>query len=162
MSNEAISTVDATLEISSDGNTWVDLSGMATEVQVPEQTRMSGTAYVFGLDVAKVTAGKREPVEITVNGLYSEENAELFETIRPWFQSGARVYFRYSPKGVGATGRAVYTASNDGTTPGAVMVTALKYPDIVAGSADPAPASFKLLVPALIRTITGSSTGLGS
>jgi hypothetical protein len=158
----AMSTVDADIDVSADGSTWVSLAGSANQVEVPAQTRMTGTGYTFDGDVAIVTQGKREPLEVTVSGLYTEEAAELFETIRPWFQSGARCYFRYSPKGVGATGRAVYTASNDGATAGPVSISQLKYPDIVAGEADPAPGSFTLMVPAFVRTTTGNSTGLGS
>lgn len=158
----AISAVDAELEVSADGSTWVDISGSANKVEVPEQKRATGVAYTFTGDVGIVTPGKREPVEATISGLYTEQNAELFETIRPWFQSGSRVYFRYSPKGIGATGRTVFTASNDGSTAGGVIISALKYPDLDAGSADPVPAMFKLMVPAWVRTTTGNSTGLGS
>lgn len=159
---DATNTVDANIEVSANGSTWVDISGSANQVQVPAQTRMTGTSYTFDGDLAIVTSGKREPVEITVNALYTEQSAETFETIRPWFQSGARVYFRYSPKGVGSTGRAVYTASNDGSTAGAVVISSMKYPDMDANTADPAAAAFTMLVPGLIRTTTGNSTGLGS
>lgn len=159
---DAMSTVDADVQVSTDGTTWTDLGGEATSVDVPEQTRMTGTAYVFAADVATVTAGKREPIEITVNALYTETAGQAFEVIRPLFQAGTRLYFRYSPKGIGATGRAVYTASNDGSTPGACVISAFDYPDAVADNGDPTPTMFKILVPCLIRTTTGNSTGLGS
>lgn len=158
----AISSVDAEIEVSSDGTVWVDISGSANAVEVPEQPRMTGTAYTFTGDVGIVTAGKREPVEVTVTALYTEGAGETFETVRPLFAAGTRVYFRYSPKGIGATGRAVYTASNDGSTAGAVVVSAFKLPDLDAESADPVTTMFKLMVPAFVRTTTGNSTGLGS
>lgn len=160
--DNAFAAVDATLEISHDGLTWVDISGTSNSVEPGGQTRMTGTAYTFGRDLATITSGKREPLEITVNALYTEDPTDTFETIRPWFQSGQRVYFRYSPLGVGATGRAVYTTTNDGNTPGAAVVSSFDYPEISAESADPVALSFQLTTPGLLRTVTGSSTGLGT
>lgn len=159
---DAMTTIDADVQISVDGTTWTDLGGESTSVEVPEQTRMTGTAYVFAADVAIIGQGKREPVEITANALYTETAGQTFEVIRPLFQAGTKIYFRYSPKGIGASGRAVYTASNDGSTAGPVTISAFDYPDIDASSADPTPCMFKVMVPCLIRTTTGNSTGLGS
>lgn len=159
---DATSTVDADIEVSLLGTTWVNISGSANEVQIPEQKRMTGTSYTFDGDLGIVTQGKREPTEATINALYTEISGEAFETVRPWFQSGSKIFFRYSPKGFGAIGRAVYTASNDGATAGAVVISSFKYPDLTAKTADPVAASFKLMVPGWVRTTTGSSTGLGS
>jgi hypothetical protein len=158
----SMSAVDATVEVSADGSTWVDISGSANSIEPGDQPRMTGTAYVFQGDVALVASGKREPLEITVNALYTETAGETFETVRAWFEAGTRCYFRYSPQGVGATGRAVYTASNDGTTAGAVVITTLSWPTAEAETADPVAISFQVMAPALIRTTTGTSTGLGS
>jgi hypothetical protein len=158
----AMSAVDATIEVSVNGTTWTDLSGSANSVEPGEQTRMTGVAYVFEGDVGIVTSGKREPLEITVSALYTETAGETFETVRSLFEAGTRLFFRYSPQGVGATGRAVYTASNDGTTAGAVVITTLSWPTAEAETADPVAISFQVMAPAMIRTTTGSSTGLGS
>lgn len=155
-------TIEADIEASPDGITWTDISGSLTSVTVPAQSRMTADTFTFGGDLPVVTHGPREAMDTVVNSLYTEVTGEAFETIRPWFQSGARCFFRYSPKGKGATNRAVYTASNDGVTPGGVVISNLKYPDINAGTADPATSSFTLRVPSWLRTVTGNSTGLGS
>jgi hypothetical protein len=123
---------------------------------------MTGVAYVFEGDVGIVTSGKREPLEIGVSALYTETAGETFETIRALFEAGTRLYFRYSPQGVGATGRAVYTASNDGVTAGACVISNLSWPTAEAETADPVAIAFQVMAPALVRTVTGSSTGLGS
>ena len=77
-----MSGVNALLQVSADGSTWTDISGSANQVSATEQTRMSGEAYTFEGDYAVVTAGKREPVELAVRVLYTEEAAESFETVR--------------------------------------------------------------------------------
>lgn len=156
--------VECDVEISTNGSTWLNLSGSITMVEVPEQERMTGVGYVFEGDVGTVTSGKRVPVEVRVTGLYTEESGEAYESIRTHFQApgGTRIYFRYSPLGIGEAGRKVFTASNDGTTAGAVVVNKLKLPDPNAGAADPLPFFWTMLVPAFVETDTGSSTGLGS
>ena len=158
----AMSAVDATVEVSVNGTTWTNISGSSNSVEPGEQTRMTGVAYVFEGDVGIVTSGKREPLEITVSALYTETAGETFETIRALFEAGTRLYFRYSPQGLGATGRAVYTASNDGATAGACIISNLSWPTAEAETADPVAVSFQVMAPALIRTTTGNSTGLGS
>ncbi len=159
---DAMRTVDADMQIITDNTTWTDLGGEATSIEIPEQKRMTGTAYVFAADVGIVTQGKREPVEVTVNALYDETAGHTFEVVRALFQAGTKVYFRYSPKGIGSSGRSVFTTSNDGSTAGAVSISAFDYPDVVADNADPTPCMFKLMVPCFVRTTTGNSTGLGS
>ncbi len=158
----AFAAVDADIELSTDGTTWTNIGGEATSVEGAEQKRMTGTAYVFAADVGIVSQGKREPMEVTANALYTEGAGEAFEVVRPFFQAGTKIYFRYSPKGIGASGRAVYPASNDGSTAGAVPISSFTYPDITADSADPVVFTFKVMVPAFVRTTTGNSTGLGS
>jgi hypothetical protein len=158
----AFSGVDFTIEVSTDGSTWTDISGSANAVTPGTQTQMTGTIYTGQGRVAIVTSGKLEPLEVEVRIVYTEESGEGFAFIRPEFEAGDRIYFRYSPKGIGATGRAVFTASNDQATAGAVVISSLEWPTVDAGSADPLAVSFTLMCPALIRTTTGNSTGLGS
>ena len=162
ITSDALSAVDARLEVSTNGTTWTDISGSANSVDPGSAKRATGMANVFDGDLPVVTIGKREPMEVTITALYTETAGEVFEVMRPLFDAHTRVYFRYSPKGTGATGRAVYTTSNDGTTIGAVVISELSWPKAEAESADPIAVEFKLLVPAFVRTTTGSSTGLGS
>jgi len=158
----AMAAVDATVEVSVDGTTWIDISGSANTVEPGSQTRMTGVAYVFEGDLGIVTSGKREPMEITVSALYTETAGETFETIRANFEAHTRIYFRYSPKGKGGAGRAVYTASNNGIVAGPVIVSEFDWPESAADNADPVASSFTIMTPAFIKTTTGSSTGLGS
>jgi hypothetical protein len=158
----AMSAVDARLEMSTDNITWQDISGSANSVDPGSAKRKTGTANVFDGDLPVVTIGKREPMEAKISALYTDTASETWEYIRPLFDAHTKVYFRYSPKGKGATGNAVYTTSNDGSTAGPVIISDLSWPKVEAGSADPIPVEFTLFVPAFVRTVTGNSTGLGS
>jgi len=136
-----MSGVNALLQVSADGSTWTDISGSANQVSATEQTRMSGEAYTFEGDYAVVTAGKREPVELAVRVLYTEEAAESFETVRAYFEAtgGTPLYFRYSPKGL-ATGR-LYACE-------AAVVTRFTYPPIDAADANPVACEIGIRMPA--------------
>jgi hypothetical protein len=158
----AMSSVNAAVEISINGTTWIDLSGSSTSVAPGSQPRMTGETHTLEGDLAVITSGKREPMDIAVSSLYTETEGETFEVLRPLHQNGTRVYFRYSPLGSGATGRAVYTATNDDGTPGACIISELDWPEVDATSADPIAIAYTVRAPGVIRTVTGNSTGLGS
>ena len=151
-----MSMVDGDIEVAAQGTgVWVNLSGSANSIDTPTQTRMSGENYTLDGDTAVITTGKREPMDIKVNALYTEVSIEAFETIRPWFQSGARIDLRWAPKGISAVGVYVFTALN-------VPITALDYPVVNASEASPGLISFTVRAPFVAKTTAATSTGLGS
>lgn len=152
----AMSLTDGDIDIAAQGTgVWVTISGSANSVDAPEQTRMTGDDYTLDGDTAIITTGKREPMDIVVNALYTETAQETWETVRPWFQAGSRIDLRWSPHGIGATGRKVFTALN-------VPITKLTYPGLTASEANPARCSFTVRAPFVAETDTANSTGLGS
>lgn len=152
----AMSLTDGDIEVAAQGTAvWVNISGSANSIDAPEQVRMAEPDYTLDGDTAVITTGKREPMEIVVNALYTEGATESWETIRPWFQTGSRVDLRWSPAGIGAATRNVFTALN-------VPITKLVYPGLNASEANPARLSFTVLAPFVAQTDTASSTGLGS
>lgn len=152
----AMSLTDGDIEVAAaSSGTWVNISGSANSVDAPEQNRMTGVDYTLDGDTAVITSGKREPMEIVVNALYTESASETWETMRPWFQTGQRVDLRWSPQGIGASTRNVFTALN-------VPISKLVYPGLTASEANPARLSFTVLAPFVAQTDTASSTGLGS
>lgn len=159
---DAMSGQDLAIEFSINNTLWSDISGTTNSIDVPEQTVRNSVTNTFAAPGDIVTDGKFESIEVTVQGLYTEEANDLFEVIRACFRAKTRIYLRWAPKGKGATGRFVFTTSNDNTTPGACLITAFTWPGAAAGSADAIPAGFKIRVPFVIKTATGSSTGLGS
>ena len=61
------------LEVATDSGCagWVDISGSSQVVEAPEQTRISGEGYTFDGDNALVEGGKKEPIEIPVEIVYT-------------------------------------------------------------------------------------------
>jgi len=157
-----VSEANAGIEYSATGTVWVSLGGSTGKVDTPTQKRMTEPDYTFDGDVALIAQGKREPVPLKVTAIYSEQAAEAFEALRGYFQAGTLIYFRYSPKGLGATGRSVFTTANAAGAAAAVPITEFDYPAVDAASGKPIVCTFSLLAPQLIKTVTGSSTGLGS
>ena len=90
------------LEISTDNSNWTDISGTSQSIEGTEATRMTGEAYTFDGDMALIGGGKREPMELTCNIVYTETDAEGYEQARAIFESsdcGNSVCVRYSPGG---------------------------------------------------------------
>lgn len=127
--------ISAAVRVSSDNATWTVISGSANQIAAAEQTRQSGEAYTFDGDTAIVTAGKREPVEVTMRALYTESATESFEKVRAFFEAvgGTPIYLRWAPSGV-ATGRE-YACD-------AAIVTKFSYPPVDAGEAAPIAVEF--------------------
>ena len=119
----------AKLEFSSNNSDWTDISGTSGNVQGTDQSRQSGEGYTFDGDTAIVTAGKREPMELQFDVVYTEGTAEAWELIRPYFEAGSAVYFRWSPKGGDST-EFQYTGD-------AGYITSFPYPAGDAASGDP-------------------------
>lgn len=142
---DPISAVNAKIEVGTNGTVWTDISGSANAVEPGEQTRQSGYRMTHTGDIAIIASGKREPLEITVNIIYTEQAGEAFETVRAIFESSpATIYLRYSPKG-GASTNFQYTSD-------AGVVTAFGYPPTNAEDAAPKVVSFTLMTPKLTKS----------
>lgn len=159
---DAVSMADGDLEYSTNASAWTSLSGSTTTVEDTTQSRMSGEAYTLDGDTALITYGKREPMELTITAVYTEQSGEAFEVVRALFQAGTAVYWRWSPKGIGASGRFVFTTVDGNGAAFPYKITEFTYPGFDAGSGDPIMAGWKLRVAAVGKTTTATSTGLGS
>lgn len=159
---DPVSMADGDVEYSTNGTSWTSLSGSTTSVEDTTQTRMSGETYSLDGDTALITYGKREPMELTFKSVYTETSGEAFEAIRALFEAGTLTYFRWSPKGIGASGRFVFTTANGLGAAAGYKITEFTYPGLDATSGDPIMAGWKTKVPAVQKTTTASSTGLGS
>lgn len=125
----AVSASDAKIEVSTDGSSWTNVSGMANTVTMTGGGRTTGETYTFDGDGPIVTSGKSQPFEITLGGVYTEGASDLFNlAYTPW-KNGTDFYVRWSPKG-GQTGEKVYTT-------GAGRITALTFPNGDAASGAP-------------------------
>jgi hypothetical protein len=146
-----MSGIASKIEISTNGSTWVDISGATNMVDVPEQSRMSGAAYTFDGDGAVLARGKREPIDLTVTIIYTEvDSTEPFEVVRGLHETddGADIYLRWSPDG-GGTGDNQYST-------GASNLSGFQYPPVNSASGDPIVTTFTVTA-ALITTAAVSS-----
>lgn len=136
----AVPGVNCKVEFSADGSAWTDISGSTSVVESPEQSGMSGEAYTFSGDNPIVTAGKKEPIEITVKIIYTETAGEAFKVVRTQWQTSGRVgYLRWSPRG-GSSGQ-------EQNTTGVGVLTAFTWPGTDAGDGKPIACGFKLKAP---------------
>ena len=108
----ALSWKDSQIEISfNSGGAFTDISGWTSELQIPPGVRKSGEIYTSDGDVAIITAGKREPMEIVCMIGYSEGASDAFELIRAsWEAAETDNQIQWSPKGGGSTQFQVYEA----------------------------------------------------
>jgi hypothetical protein len=136
----------AQVEISTNGSVWTDISGHEQSVQLPPQTRASGVRYTHDGDTAVITFGKREPVEITVNILYTEEATDGFEVLRAQHETagGGAVYLRWSPAG-GSGGDFQYAT-------GATKLSQFQYPPVDAEDAQPIAVSFAVMAASITKS----------
>ncbi len=69
-----------------------DYSGQSQSVDAVTATRINSEAYTFDGSNAIILVGKEEPVEVTVNFLYTEVALELWEVAEAAFQAASTVY----------------------------------------------------------------------
>lgn len=139
-----ISCVNATIEVSTDGSVWTDISGSTNKIEPSGGNRLTGESYTFDGDGSIVTAGKRETTDINISVIYTETAGEGFEYVRSAFENVTQLYLRYSPAG-GASGDAMYTAD-----PG--VVTEFGYPAIEASEGGPIMCEFVLKTSKLVQS----------
>ena len=134
------------VEVSLDGADWTDISGHEQSVDAPAQKRISGEGYTHDGDTALIAGGKREPVEVTVNIVYTEEAADAFEVARALFEAddGTAMYVKWSPAG-GSGGDAEYST-------GAGEIVSFMYPPTDASSGDPIMTAFTVKCAALTQS----------
>lgn len=94
-----MSFVGALVFVSPDGSTWTDVSGHGASVSVSGGDRKVGSQDTFDSDTPIVMAGSREPVEVTVRYVYTEEAGDPFEVLRGQHETvGGALHVQYSPK----------------------------------------------------------------
>jgi len=131
---------------------WQDISGSSQSVAAPEQARKSGEAWTFEGDNPIVQSGKREPIEITVEIIYTETDGEAFEYVRGEHESAGcdnHLCLRYSPGG-NNPGDALYTT-------GRGVITNFIYPPMNAAEGGPILAGFTLKVPWIDTSVVAPS-----
>lgn len=108
----AVSWRAAKVEFSANGgSTWTDISGAENGVAVDGGDRQTGVAFTDYGDTGVITSGKRDPLNVTVNALYTEVTSEAYDLYAGCYEADTPISIRWSPKG-GGVGTFQFTALN--------------------------------------------------
>jgi len=142
----AINGVVSTVSIKVASGSYVDISGATQSVDAATATIANSDNYTLDGSAAFILLGKVEPVDVTVNILYTE-----VLTTEPWmlvsaaFAAKSAVQIKWLPKGTGATNNTIETNATG-------YITSIDYPAIDATSADAIMTSFTVLCPGFTYT----------
>jgi len=133
---------------------WVNISGSANSVTVSGGNRTTGDAYTADGDTAVITSGKREAMEITFRGLYTESAAtpQFFEDLAARYEAGTGVALRWSPTAYDTSGQKRFSTSDTALTAGGSLgvITAWNYPSLDFASGDPIMCEFTVRCSAIL------------
>ena len=138
------------VEVSLNGSSWTDISGVAATVEVSGGEAQIGEQMTADGEYAIVTAGQKiGAYDITCRCAYTETASMAWTIVSAQFYSAAKtVYLRWSPAG-GAIGVQRFTASKDGTNAALVPIISCNPPALDASSGDPALFEFSVRSPAI-------------
>lgn len=142
----AMNTIDAVVEVSTNGTSWTNISGSTNKVEPPEITADVGSVATLEGQYKIVRAGKLNPSEVNVTILYTENAAtEAFALL--WTQAnlpGKPIYLRWSPGGTNGEDRFFSADANDNKAPG--RISKLQLPGADAEEAAPTLLQFTVMV----------------
>ena len=148
---DGLSSVNAVIEIAIQDAVptldaeWTDISGESNTIDAGEQSRMSGETYTFDGDTAIITTGKREPVEVTLNIVYTEVVDSPYDELDTAFKANTKLHVRWFPKG--------FVVGNYQFSMSPAWLTALTEPGMDAGSPDPLMVAFTIKAPEATRGV---------
>lgn len=135
----------AKVEFSTNGSSWTDVSGVANKIEVGGGDREIGQAFTGSADIAILATGKRAPLELKATIVYTENGGEAWESlVRPAYENGTALYFRWSPKGGSSTNFQFASAAG--------YVKSPIYPAGEYGPGDPIMAEVTLVTPSVTKS----------
>jgi len=142
----SISGAAATVSIKVAAGSYVDISGSTQSVDAATATVMSSEAYTLDGNYSIVYVGKFEPVEVTVNILYTETlTTEAYMLVSAAFAAKSAVQIKWGPRGSASGANTIETNATG-------YITSLDYPAVDASTADPVMASFVVRCPGITYT----------
>jgi len=82
--------------------TWYDIGGETMTISMGKEAAATGSMAVFNSDTHVLNSGKKEPLTVTISGIYTEEATEAFEKVRAiWGTAGCnkQICARATPQG---------------------------------------------------------------
>jgi hypothetical protein len=154
-----VSGVIARIEVSADLTIWRNISGSAQSVQSTDQERATNEAYTLDGDTAIIATGKRQPIDLEFNIVYSDTSTEAYEVARAIFESGdtgSKVYVRWVPTGGADVASPMYRTPITGSP---AFITMFRYPAVDAAAPGPIMGMFRVRTPFVQKTTAGNTTG---
>jgi len=142
----AINGVASTVSIKVGAGSYVDMSGATQSVDAATATVMNSDTYTLDGSGAIILLGKYEPIDVTVNILYTETiTVEPFMVAQGAFAAKTAVQVKWVPRGSGSGANTIETAATG-------YITSIDYPAVDASSADALMVSFVVRCPAITYT----------
>jgi hypothetical protein len=136
----------ATISIKVAAGSYVDISGSTQSVDAATATVLNSEAYTLDGSNSIVYVGKFEPVEVTVNVLYTETTTtEAYMIISAAFAAKSAVQLKWVPRGAASGANTIETMATG-------YITSLDFPAVDASSADALMASFVVKAPGITYT----------
>lgn len=124
---------DFDVEFSANGTTWTEVCAVAVSVTGLEQRREVAQGYT-ACSGAVLALGKRQPIEMRIQMVYTEAADEGFSVARVAHEGNGKLYVRYKPRASQTDAKRYITADRDGALAAPGFITALQYPEGEAGS----------------------------
>ena len=142
----AVNGVASTVSIKVAAGSYVDISGATQSVDAATATVMNSDTYTLDGTGAIILLGKYEPVDVTVNILYTEVlTTEPFMLAQAAFDAKNAVQIKWLPKGIAAGANSIETDATG-------YITSIDYPAVDASSADALMVSFTVRCPGITYT----------
>ena len=142
----AINGVASTVSIKIAAGSYVDISGATQSVDAATATIANSDNYTLDGAAAFILLGKVEPVDVTVNILYTETlTTEPWMLVSAAFAAKSAIQVKWLPRGTGATNNTIETNATG-------YITSIDYPAIDATSADAIMCSFTVRCPGITYT----------
>ena len=96
----AMNFMDAEVYVSGDGATWTNIANVGAQINVSPAVMKSGEQNTMDGLWPIVKFGKNESVNVTVNYVYTEVEAEAFEVLYAIHETAKKpIYLQFSPQG---------------------------------------------------------------
>lgn len=129
------------IDWSTNSSDWNTIQNTTAAVNPSGGDRMMGEAYTADGDVAIVGAGKREPIDVEVNLVYSEITTESFLKLEPLYTAGTAIRIRWSPAGAASNDYRYTTATG--------YISSFSYPGGEVETGDPIVTGFTVRTPSI-------------
>jgi hypothetical protein len=131
------------VELSTDGSTWIDVSGSSSSIQIKGGERDVMEITPLFADAPVTRTGAPNPIKIAIKSVYTEVATEAREILDTAYAANTPLSLRYSITG-GLPGNRRYIATN-------ARITKPAFPDGDVSEAKPIMAEYEMVADAITK-----------